>query len=272
MNKLACIDIFTTQNDLFGKHNCPVQFSYQVFDESDIYDKGKFILNPENSNTINIIPDEDMSMAGYRTTGMNDDYIKSGEYNGVELSQALENIYGVLTDFLNNGYYIMGYNHVKYDLDILNSSFERVLQKSRIDFPKDKIIDVMEFAENIISVTKCGNYATDSVFLALTNDLTKLETLKSVKSTLTDMKLTKLILMMLLNKISTERKFTCSEIVTIIDKLKRKVNRFNFGKYKGLTLEEVFKKDTQYVSWLLKHTDKQYLTEKLRAMMNNMVQ
>jgi len=34
---------------------------------------------------------------------------------------------------------------------------------------------------------------------------------------------------------------------------------FNFGKYKGLSYDEVFEKDKSYVAWLLKSDSKYYI-------------
>lgn len=274
--KIVFLDIFTTQNELYDSHNCPIQFTYEEFDESDIYDKDKFIVNVENRKTFNIIPDEDIMTSGHITSSISNDDIKDEEFEGKSLHESLSEIYNLLKNAKDSGYFIAGFNHVNYDLNILNQHFSRILNVNEpLVFDKSRIIDVMKFSEYLIPVKKIGNYSMDSVFVYLFKDLNKLNSLRHVKSTITDINITKIILLKILSTLKKDKKFTCGEIVKIINMLEEKNEYINFGKYKGLKIEEVMKTDSQYLTWMMNNKSfkeqNPVLIGKIKKMIDNSV-
>jgi hypothetical protein len=113
MENCIFIDIFTTQNDLYGKNNCPIQFCCEVFTNEELFDYEK-LFNPERRKIFNIIPDEEISIPGFINSGFKTDDIKSSDFNGVELVNALNTIYKLLSTFKNKNFYIIGYTCLYY--------------------------------------------------------------------------------------------------------------------------------------------------------------
>lgn len=265
MENCVFIDIFTTQNDLFGKNNCPIQFCCEIFNNDEVFD-GKTFLNPTRKKIFNIIPDEEIMIPGYITSGFNNDDVNTPDYNGVELTEALRIVHKLLTSFRERNFYIIGYNHITYDLEILNKSFKRVLNVEPVVFDSEHLIDVMKLSEMMIPVTEIGSYTMESVYTYLKKDHLRFQEFKYSKSTATDIRITKIIFSHLIKEYT---KF--SDIVNLINS-PRDVKIFNFGKYKGADIEYVFENDKQYCSWLMKHKDivkqNKHLIEKIKMLYN----
>lgn len=265
MENCAFIDIFTTQNDLYGKNNCPIQFCCEVFTNEELYDMGKF-FKPERRKIFNIIPDEDISIPGFINSGFRTEDIRTSDFNGVELPDALQTIYKLLTTFKNKNFYIIGYNHIKYDIEILNAHFKRILNLEPITFDEHHIIDLMKVAENKITIDKIWSYSMESVMTYLTKDCNMYKSLRTNKSTATDIKITKMIF-----KEFFYEHMTLSEISENSREF-QDISVLNFGKYKGASIEYVFENDKQYCAWLTKNKDmikqNRKLVEKILTMYN----
>ena len=246
MENIAFIDIFTTQNDLYGKNNSPIQFALEIFKGDEVFDEEKFIKNKcERQKVINIVPDEHIMPLGTVISGFRDEDVSSPLYNWKSQKDALNAIYKVLSTLKEKDVFICGFNHVAYDLTILNSAFKRVLNLKPLEFDKDRLIDILKIMENTVEVSEIGSYSMDSVFEYLFKDVDSLMNIRAVKSTLTDIKLTKMMLHRLMNKGESFSEF-----------LKRTSPRddmktLNFGKYKGAKIEDIIKIDQQYISWIL---------------------
>jgi len=269
MENCAFIDIFTTHNDLYGHNNCPIQFCCELFTNNEIFEEDKF-FKPERRKLFNIIPDEEILIPGYLNSGIKNDDVRTSDYNGLELKQALETIYKILKAFKEKGFFIIGYNHIVYDLEILNKNFQRVLNYDPIVFDKDKLIDVMKLAEMSIPVNEIGNYSMDSVMTFFHSDCNKVQNLRINKSTATDIKITKMILIHFI-----EKGMTFSDISKMMNS-EREVKVINFGKYKGASLETIFDIDKQYCNWLIKNKDigtqNPSLVAALKKMFNTVVE
>lgn len=252
MENCAFIDIFTTHNDLYGHYNSPVQFCCEIYKNDEIFNSDLFLNNPPRQKIINIIPNEPMMISGKINIGYN---IPSETNGGVMLKDALESIYKLLKSFKEKNIYIIGYNHIDYDLRILNEHFEKLLNYEKIEFRKDYLIDVMKLAEKKIEVSFIGNYTMDSVYMFLKDDYDSYRRLKDTRSTRTDILITKEIFSKLVDingHDGTNLKF--SDVVKMINEPKEQTC-FSFGKYKGALISDIFTKDRQYISWLMRNAD-----------------
>lgn len=250
MENCVFIDIFTTHNDLFGHNNCPIQFCAEFFSNPEIFDNEKFFkFLPDRRKIFNIIPDEEILPSGYLNSGYKSSDVLTSDYNGVKLEEGLETIYKLLNNLKDKKFYIIGYNHINYDLDILNKNFKRVLNLEPIEFSSEYLIDVMKLAEYKIPVDVIGNYTMDSVLVYLLNDYQKVQNLHLIKSTVTDIKLTKIIFQKLIKE---NQSF--SDVVKEMNS-PRDINIVNFGKYKGAKISYIFENDLQYCNWLIKNKD-----------------
>ena len=117
MENCAFVDIFTTQNDLYGSHLCPIQFCCEIFTNSEIYDDDAFYV-PKRRVPLNMIPDEKIMMPGFVSSGISSDFVSSPDYGGFRLKDGLERIYHVMKSISDRGLYVIGYNHVNYDIKI----------------------------------------------------------------------------------------------------------------------------------------------------------
>ena len=252
MENCAFIDIFTTHNDLYGHYNSPIQFCCEIYKNDEIFDQDLFLIKPPRQKIINIIPYEPMMVSGKINIGYN---IPSETNGGIILKDALESIYKLLKTFKEKNIYIIGYNHIDYDLRILNEHFEKVLNYEKIEFPEDHLIDVMKLAEKKIEVHFIGNYTMDSVYMFINDNYDAYKTLRNNRSTITDISMTKEIFSKLVDlENNDEVSLKFSDIVKIINEPKE-VNVFNFGKYKGALISDIFVNDRQYISWLMRNGD-----------------
>ena len=235
MENCAFIDIFTTHNDLYGHYNSPIQFCCEIYKNNEIFDQDLFLIKPPRQKIINIIPYEPMMVSGKINIGYN---IPSETNGGIILKDALESIYKLLKTFKEKNIYIIGYNHIDYDLRILNEHFEKVLNYEKIEFPEDHLIDVMKLAEKKIEVHFIGNYTMDSVYMFINDNYDAYKTLRNNRSTITDISMTKEIFSKLVDlENNDEVSLKFSDIVKIINEPKE-VNVFNFGKYNKIVKED----------------------------------
>lgn len=274
MENCAFIDIVTTGNDLYGKNNCPIQFCCEIFPLSEVFNKEKF-YNPTRVKKFNIVPDEEILTTGYiRSSGLTKGYFEKSVDSKTcfSLKDGLSVIYRLLSLLKDKGMFIVGYNHVAYDLEIMNKNLKRVLDLDPVEFSNDKILDVMKLAEICIPLDKIGNYTMESVFTYISDDPCAIvsEYQKWGRSASTDIRITKTILTSLMG---TNKSF--SDLVKKINE-PHEVKIMNFGKYKGASLEVVFENDKQYCNWLIRNEDisrtNPSLVNSIRKMMNTVVE
>ena len=274
MENCAFIDIVTTGNDLYGRNNCPIQFCCEIFPLSEVFNKEKF-YNPTRVKKFNIVPDEEILTTGYiRSSGLTKECLEKSVDSKTcfSLKDGLSVIYRLLSLLNDKGMFIVGYNHVAYDLEILNKNFKRVPDLDPVEFPDDKILDVMKLAEICIPLDKIGNYTMESVFTYISDDPCAIvsEYQKWGRSASTDIRITKTILTSLMG---TNKSF--SDLVKKINE-PHEVKIMNFGKYKGAPLEVVFENDKQYCNWLIRNKDisrtNPSLVNSIRKMMNTVVE
>ncbi len=274
MENCAFIDIVTTGNDLYGKNNCPIQFCCEIFPLSEVFSGEKF-YNPTRVKMFNIVPDEEILTTGYvRSSGLTKESLEKSvdSKSCFTLKDGLSVIYKLLTVIREKGIFLVGYNHVSYDLEILNKNLKRVLDLDPIEFPKDKVLDVMKLAEIRIPIDRIGNYTMESVLAYVSEDPNAIdkEYSRFGRGCSTDIRITKHILTSLMDM---EESF--SALVKKISE-PREVRIMNFGKYKGASLKTVFENDKQYCNWLMKNNDisrtNPDLVNSIRKLMNTVVE
>jgi hypothetical protein len=263
-NSATLIDISTTQNDLPGKHQCPVQIGveYLTFDP---FDYKKTFMQPMDSRFFEIIPDEPMMPGGVLQIGKTPDF-NDGTY--IDLNDALKNVYSLLWESLDAGHVFVAYN-IPYDIGILNEHFQRILGEEPISIPNERIIDIMDLAKKVISVEKISSYTEKNVFYCLYKNVELLNKLSMKYSgTKLDNQLSKMILF----AICKMKKFgSFSEMVEFVHSVSM-IEVFPFGKYKGEKISEVYEKDQNYVQWCLgqkkileNNPDLKYTLEKMTS-------
>lgn len=275
MQQAAFIDIFTTQNDLYGKNNCPIQFCCEFVSDDDMNDvehPEKF-MNPSRRKVFNIIPDEPIMMSGYNASGFKTEDTKTSDYNGFTLDVSLTAIKKILSAVENRNIFLVGYNHLNYDIKIINEHFLRVLGLEPCVFNDRFVIDVMRFAEASIPVCEIGNYAMDSAFTYLVGSPPRLNALRQNRSTITELRLTKMIMLSLVKRLG--KKLSFSDIVEFIDEQEKKQDTFTFGKYKGMKYSEVYNIDIGYLSWIVGNKElnktKPYLVGNVKKLLAEVV-
>ena len=251
MENCAFVDIFTTQNDLYGSHQCPIQFCLEIFTNSEIYDD--VFYSPKRRVMLNLIPDERIMMPGFVTSGISPTSVSSSDYNGFELKVGLERIYHILKSISDKGLYIIGYNHVNYDLRILNEHFVRILGDAPIVFDKKLMLDVMRMSERLVSITETGSYSMESMFAYLFGDIRRLSNIRLNKTTAAELRLTKMMFREIVKRVFQEK----PELHSISEwtNLPLDASVMRFGKYKGLPLEKVFELDQKYLNWIRGNKD-----------------
>lgn len=261
--KAILLDISTTQNDLPGKHQCPVQIGIEKFVFDSHLDCKQIFMSPEESFFYEVIPDEPMMPGGILQIGKTPDF-NDGSYS--DLEETVKNVYSYLEECSKNGVYLISYN-VPYDLGILNEHFERLLGKEPIVFEKDYVIDIMDLAKKLISVEKISSYTEKNVFYCLFKSVDLLNKLSQKYSgTKLDNQISKMILIAFCKIKKIYSFWGMHDFVNSISL----IDVFPFGKYKGEKISDVYAKDQNYIQWLLGSTkiltnnpDLKYTLEKL---------
>lgn len=246
MSYCAFIDTFTTLNCLCKSNNCPFSFRTEVYSDEDFFGGNSYPRVKE----INMVPDEPILGNGTAAYKINVESMlndKSGKW--IPLNDGLEKIYNILDKFVKTGVYLIGYGITSFDLKILNENFKRVLNKEPIQFDETHIIDIAKLAKTVVNVTDCGNYNQNSIAACLLSG-TEFENVSSVNTIDRNIQMTKMIFTRLLKMSGLGQDFgTISSFISS----PHNVEFFQSGKYAGERIEDVFKADRQYLSWILKN-------------------
>ena len=248
MENCAFVDIFTTMNDLFGSHNCPIMFRCEMSTFEDV-----FAGLPAKSKTICMVPDEKILGNGTAFHGYSNVEIEVFSSNGNDwllLKDGLMKVYGMLSWLSGKNVYIIGYGLKGYALKVLNENFERVLGKSQIEFDEKKLIDVESLARLLVDIGECGNYNKTKVENPVAASRFGSSRAKSIKA--------------LRKEAAGQDDVTFladfSQLFRGVDLACRfvydenNVEVVNFGKYKGMKIDEAFEKDRQYFTWIMKNS------------------
>ena len=252
MENCAFVDIFTTMNDLFGSHNCPIMFRCEMSTFEDV-----FAGLPAKSKTICMVPDEKILGNGTAFHGYSNVEIEVFSSNGNDwllLKDGLMKVYGMLSWLSGKNVYIIGYGLKGYALKVLNENFERVLGKSQIEFDEKKLIDVESLARLLVDIGECGNYNKNSILASFKNIPPGLY--GNEKKLKTEISKTRLILTELMTRgnIKTDGHMGSFKEVSDFLRSPQPVEYFQVGKYKGMKIDEAFEKDRQYFTWIMKNS------------------
>lgn len=253
------IDIITTGQNGFDKLNNPLLFSYKLFQF------GKY-KTPLKSGHLYMKGIEKPTTYQYVKFGISIEEIEKNP-KAKPLYSGLQIIHKLLSECKEKGIYLIGYNHIKYDIKILNDNFKYFNISDEIVWDENNIIDVAQLSELTIESSDIGCYSMDAVYYTLYNDFAKKEF--PVTPDYENDKNNSIF-----DKLCEKHNFkSFSEVATFINK-PRIITKFNTGKYNGLTFEEVFYKrgdeGRKYMNWLIKNprTNKN-LVVSLKGFLNN---
>jgi len=267
--KAFFVDISTTEN----VNRCPIEFSYCIVDFDD------FIINQnlkEKIETIQIIPDEDITLNGTFSTNLIYSKINKINYTGIDLNTALKQIYALLKNAIDEKMYIVGFCHGKFDLAILNETFKRVLNYEMLDYDLNYYIDIQALAKKCITDDLSLKFSRSCIFLKLMFDnyagqkarLSILNNLRQSIGSKNELYISMLILKMLCKK-NLFSDF--SKIATALNTITT-VTVMPIGKYKGMKIADIQKKDFEYLVWMFNNIpDLQIKNSDLYATLNSIV-
>ncbi len=165
---------------------------------------------------------------------------------------------------------LAGFNSNKFDIPMLAEEFLRA--DVDIDFKRRKMVDVqtifhkMEQRNLVAAYRFYCNQTLENAHSALADTRATYEVLKAQIERYEDLQND----VSYLSQFSTHHKFADFAGRILLNKKDQEI--FNFGKYKGELVEEVFKKDKGYYTWLMQadfplYTKKIFTEVKLREMM-----
>ena len=151
--------------------------------------------------------------------------------------------------------FTLGWN-VGFDTDIINSALGRISVKE-IEF--GNVIDLMPLAKRVFRVQETGGFSLDAVFLALNNNRESLDRLhrkRASHSAEADVEITYEVYRGLLDRaMAANGGLTRGRVIAdesdFLDYAAEPVllEEWPLGKHKGRPIEEVLRKDRQYVQW-----------------------
>lgn len=232
-------------NDLYGSHNCPFSFGIDLISWDELGNE-----NIHRFKKINMIPDEEILGNGMSVHEIINADFKIDEFNGISLKDGLTEIYNILKKLNDTETYLIGYGLLNFDLKVLNEHFERVLNKQKIEYNSNFIIDVETIAKKCCDVSYCGNYSLKSVLATYTNFNIYHRLTDKTKTNYGNINATRYMLYNFIKFYDIGQ--LPSDIVKFINE-PQDIKVFQMGKYKGAPIEEIFNKDKQYFSWILKN-------------------
>lgn len=266
MSNCAFLQLLTTQNDIYGRHNCPVVFRCELYSDDNIEDGSLEHLDskPKGASEVKMIPDEPILPNGRAVLGFDMDSHKPENFSQfIPLEDGLKKIYKILETIIKNNIYIAGFGLKRNVFNILNDSFKRVLNLEPLVFPTERTIDVLHYAIAKIPVEQIGAYTIKSLQTYFNLEETDEKTAKNQLFAIRN-------IFMQLTTIDSDWKF--DEVVNSISKT-TKIESFSIGKYKGAKIRDVMREDQQYCRWFLanasKYDNAQLIAEKLKELFNN---
>ena len=252
-NRIMFIDTVTTSNTAGNGHDCPVEFAFKIVDLDTCDDESKGQIKH-----FRITPDEKI-MPGARVYSHLPAEIKDGN----EISKSLMTIRELIKKAADEGFYLASF-YMESLLKILRSNMERVLSSSDngmidteefINFPANRMISIGSLAKLLLPPEEVGtSYSFEALYLHLCGEdaykATRKEFDEGAPRTVYNTKMS----LGILKKLCEKKGFnSCEEIVTYMAGELGK--RFDFGKYSGQLVEDVFKKDFGYCLWCFKNKE-----------------
>lgn len=171
--------------------------------------------------------------------------------------------------------YIIGYNHIKFDLQWLKHNIIRYLTNNDekqidkinklFDILVERSLDVFALAKKVYSKTFLGDLTLSTVYIQACckndEDIQNFLNRRSRHDAREDCYTTVAILHAIAKEqygmLTDHNVITNDEIKTLIEKINTPtlLKTIEFGKYKGQTYEEVYNKDINYLYWLAKNND-----------------
>lgn len=262
------IKLLTTQNDLYGRNNCPVIFRCELYSDESFQNGNLENLDskPDGISEIKMIPDEPILASGRAFLGFDTDEHKPENFDKfVPLEDGLKKIHRILDSVLKGDIRIAGFGLKRHVLNILNESFRRVLNVEPLVFPENKLIDVLQYAMVKIPVEKIGAYTMQS-----------LQTYFNLDGRETEAKSARIQLFFIRELFGRLAALDCEcsfdEVSHSLSSTK-KLETFSIGKYKGRKIQDVMNDDKQYCRWFISNSSRydnaQLIAEKLKELFNS---
>ena len=246
--KALMVDILCLGTKTADKPDTPFQIELRILDDSTRE------IETVSRKTFNINVTETVP---YSTMFSLNKYEFSNE-GGQDIVGCLCQVHDIISKCKERGFYLIGFNHVSYDMEILNENFTKYLEGERfndspktITFDKDKIIDVMTLAGLTYDKKIIGSVSMGACFTYISyekSDISSVENWKNNEKTCEGD-----------NDVTLEiykdclRRDNLTDFKSVSDFIysPRKYETFPFGKYKDFKISDVFHKDYGYVKWLM---------------------
>lgn len=238
------IDISCCGSDCFGQLNNPVMSSMTIVNEK---------MEKIKSWVYFVRPEEEITDAALTIHRISRDYIDQIPTDVLDLDTYLSTAYSILSKCRDKGFYLIGFNHMSFDLGILNQHFTQRLNMSAIEWPKDRVVDIMNLCSKYNDFRSVGNFTLDACFVHyFKNDKEAMSEFYGFAHNAENDSLMEIRLLTEFMNVNSVSSF--DGLVDMQNKV-LPFEVFSWGKYKGLTLEKVFSIDRQYVNWCLKNSD-----------------
>ena len=148
---------------------------------------------------------------------------------------------------------VAAYN-ASFDVYVVNMAFQKYIKKK---FEPKRVLDVYRLAQKMINAKEAGNLRLDTVYYKLYPDkLTYLLRQRQTHSALNDVNLTEEVLMELWDRFEKQQKskITLNDLIEYC-RAPMMIEDWPFGKHKDDPIDDVLRRDAQYVSWFMEKCD-----------------
>lgn len=232
-----------TWNNTPSGHQCPTQFYAQI-------GRGRFdSFTKAKKLHLNIIPDEMICCNSIVFTGIDDNMPQR-----IDLDNALSQMSKLLKSLEDKDIYVLGWDLLGNDFNIINKNFERKFGKLACDVDRIKMIDVKTLFQDLVPIEKIGNYTLDACTLyTIQNDQNSISSWTTLKQskvgnyfTQTEVFEVHTCLAWCMKELQIQ---TLDEVYSRLSS-PHEVKILSFGKHKGQDIRQVFDEDPDYIQWL----------------------
>ncbi len=246
--KALMIDMLCLGTKTVDKPDTPLQVELRILDDSGSE------IETVSKKTFDINVTEQVP---YSTMFSLNRYEFNGE-GGMDIVECMCKVHDIVLKCKERGFYLLGFNHVSYDMEILNENFTKYLKGGRSDdspktimFDKDKIIDVMTLANLTYDKNVIGSMSMGACFAYISDAKTNPHLVRNWRDGEKTCERDNDVTLEIYRNCLTRNGLTDFKSVSDFIYSPRKYETFPFGKYKDFRISDVFHKDYGYVKWLM---------------------